>query len=65
MNLILTFIGFLIIWAQFSDVLGRKAFVVLALVVFIAFSGACGGAQTATQLYVLLLQKLPQLLSRI
>ncbi|KAI9706730.1 MAG: hypothetical protein M1820_004700 [Bogoriella megaspora] len=49
---LLTFTGFLIIWAQFSHAIGRKLFVILAYLIFIAFSGACAGAQTAVQLIV-------------
>ncbi|TGO51456.1 hypothetical protein BCON_0161g00290 [Botryotinia convoluta] len=44
--------GFLVVWAQFSDVLGRKLFVTLAVIIFMIFSGACAGAQTATQLII-------------
>ncbi|KAF4625358.1 hypothetical protein G7Y89_g12808 [Cudoniella acicularis] len=44
--------SFLVIWAQFSDVLGRKLFVALAVITFMIFSGACAGAQSATQLII-------------
>ncbi|KAF2235166.1 MFS general substrate transporter [Viridothelium virens] len=48
----LTYTGFLIIWAQFSHVLGRKPSVILAHVLFISFSGACAGSRTALQLII-------------
>ncbi|KAF2758475.1 MFS multidrug transporter-like protein [Pseudovirgaria hyperparasitica] len=50
---LLTYTGFLIIWAQFSHVLGRKTFTLAAFALFIAFSIGCATAQTATQLIVL------------
>lgn len=43
-------LGFLIIWAKLSDIFGRKSFASLATFVFVVFSGACGAAQTITQL---------------
>lgn len=45
-------IGFIIIWAKLSDIFGRKLFLMIAILLFIVFSGACGGSQTALQLYV-------------
>ncbi len=42
--------GFLIIVSRFSDVFGRKPLVLLAVFLFTVFSGACGAAQTFTQL---------------
>lgn len=33
-----------------SDLVGRKIMLVLAIVIFLAFSGGCGGAATSTQL---------------
>ena len=42
--------GFLIIWAKLSDIYGRKFFVLLSVLIFVIFSGACGAAQTMTQL---------------
>lgn len=44
--------GFLIIWAKISDVLSRKLMICLAVLVFLVFSGACGAAQSLTQLCV-------------
>ncbi|CAF9915301.1 MAG: hypothetical protein HETSPECPRED_002355 [Heterodermia speciosa] len=48
----LTYTGFLIIWAKFSDIFGRKPLVVASISLFIVFSAACGGAQTLTQLII-------------
>ncbi|KAF2248085.1 MFS general substrate transporter [Trematosphaeria pertusa] len=39
-----------IIWAKLSDIYGRKETIVASLILFSAFSGACGGSQTVTQL---------------
>jgi MFS family permease len=47
---LLTYSGFPIIWAKLSDIFGRKPCLLTALVLFLGFSGACGGAQTMTQL---------------
>ena len=44
--------GMLIIWAKLSDIFGRKHLVIVAVLVFTAFSGACGAAQSMTQLWV-------------
>lgn len=44
--------GFIVIIARISDVLGRKSMLLSSLLVFTIFSGACGAAQTITQLYV-------------
>ncbi|KAL4979749.1 major facilitator superfamily domain-containing protein [Aspergillus desertorum] len=48
-----TYFSFLIIWAKISDLVGRKVMLITALAIFLAFSGGCGGAQTALQLVVL------------
>ncbi|KAL6233128.1 hypothetical protein BDW75DRAFT_252196 [Aspergillus navahoensis] len=48
-----TYFSFLIIWAKISDLVGRKIMLIVALVIFLGFSGGCGGAQTALQLIVL------------
>lgn len=45
------FLGMLIIWAKVSDIFGRKIFAVTAIAIFTIFSGACGAAQSMTQLY--------------
>ena len=42
--------GFIIVWAKISDIYGRKPMQLLALFVFTIFSGACGAAQSVTQL---------------
>lgn len=47
---LITYTGLLIAWAKFSDIFGRKASLLASLAFFMAFSGACGGAQTITQL---------------
>jgi MFS family permease len=47
------FEGFIVIIAKISDVLGRKSMLFSSLLVFTIFSGACGAAQTITQLYVI------------
>lgn len=44
--------GFLIIWAKLSDIFGRKLFSTIAALIFVVFSGACGAAQSITQLQV-------------
>ncbi|KAE8372688.1 major facilitator superfamily domain-containing protein [Aspergillus bertholletiae] len=44
-----SYFSFLIIWAKMSDFLGRKIMLVAALVLFLAFSGGCGGARTPVQ----------------
>ena len=44
--------GFLIILSRFSDVFGRKPLMLLTVFLFTVFSGACGAAQTFTQLWV-------------
>lgn len=45
-----TLVGFLIIWARLSDLIGRKLMLMIAIVLFLAFSAACGGGQTALQM---------------
>lgn len=42
--------GALIIWAKMSDLVGRKIMLVVALVIFLTFSGGCGGASNSTEL---------------
>ena len=44
--------GFIIIWAKLSDILMRKWSLIASLAIFIAASGACGGAQSMTMLLV-------------
>ncbi|CAD6444310.1 497df385-445e-4097-bfd8-b7a1fd65287b [Sclerotinia trifoliorum] len=45
-----TYFSALIIWAKMSDLVGRKVMLVAAIVIFLAFSGGCGGAATSTQI---------------
>ncbi|KAH8690543.1 putative efflux pump antibiotic resistance protein [Talaromyces proteolyticus] len=47
-----SYTGFFIIWTKLSDFLGRKIGIISSSIVFIAFSGACGGSSTMTQLIV-------------
>ncbi|KAJ4350433.1 uncharacterized protein N0V89_009054 [Didymosphaeria variabile] len=49
---LLTYTGFIIVWAKLSDIFGRKTCSVASLAIFTIFSGACGGAQTMTQLII-------------
>ncbi|TVY23362.1 Efflux pump [Lachnellula hyalina] len=49
---LLTYSGFVIIWAKLSDIYGRKPLLLASLFIFTAFSGGCGAAQTLTQLIV-------------
>ncbi|KAK3689075.1 putative multidrug resistance protein fnx1 [Podospora appendiculata] len=48
---LITYISGIVIWAKLSDLFGRKL-VVLALLIFTAFSGGCAAAQTMVQLIV-------------
>ena len=47
---LIAFSGFLIIWAQFSEVLGRKSFAIAAMIIFMAFSAGCASSRTSTEL---------------
>ncbi|KAI1328455.1 drug resistance transporter [Xylariaceae sp. FL0255] len=49
---LITYTSFLVIVAKLSDHFGRKQTYLTALVIFTAFSGGCGGAQTIVQLIV-------------
>lgn len=42
--------GMIIIWSKLSDLFGRKPAILATLSIFTLFSGACGAAQTMTQL---------------
>ena len=46
-------VGVLIVYAKLSDIFGRKSFLLLAIAIFVVFSGACGAAQTIEQLWAL------------
>ncbi|PVI05321.1 MFS general substrate transporter [Periconia macrospinosa] len=50
---LLTYSGFLVIWAKISEIAGRKACLTVAFAAFVLFSGGCGAAQTSTQLITL------------
>lgn len=43
-------VGFLIIWAKTSDIMGRKTCLTTAIGMFVIASAACAAAQTMTQL---------------
>lgn len=45
-----TYTGFLVIWAKFSDILGRKRSLLIGLVIFVVFSAGAGAAQSMNQL---------------
>ncbi|CAK39059.1 uncharacterized protein An04g10000 [Aspergillus niger] len=48
----LGYAGLLVISAKFSDIFGRKSCLLVAVFLFVVFSGACGAAQTMEQLIV-------------
>ena len=47
---LITYTATIIIWAKLSDIFGRKHTLAACLLIFTAFSGGCGGAQTMNQL---------------
>ena len=47
---LLTYTGFLVIYAKFSDIFGAKFMILLALLVFTVFSIVCGAATGMTEL---------------
>lgn len=47
---LLTYTGFLVIYAKFSDILGRKFMLLLALALFTVFSIVCGSISSILQL---------------
>ncbi|PVH98544.1 MFS general substrate transporter [Periconia macrospinosa] len=49
---LITYTGFIMIWAKFSDYFGQKSSVIASSLIFVLFSGGCGAAQTITQLIV-------------
>lgn len=49
---LLGYVSVVVIFSKFSDVFGRKQVLVSCIAIFIIFSGACGAAQSITQLYV-------------
>lgn len=52
---LLTYTGFLTIFARCSDVFGRKPILLIGLVTFTAASCACGAATSMIQLYAIYL----------
>ncbi|KAK6854951.1 MFS general substrate transporter [Apiospora arundinis] len=44
--------GVIVIFAKFSDIVGRKLILLISVAFFIVFSAACAGSQTAVQLIV-------------
>ncbi|KAF5877909.1 putative mfs multidrug transporter protein [Botrytis fragariae] len=49
---LVTYSSTLIIWTKVSDIFGRKSSIITAVLLFTAFSGACGAAQTITQIII-------------
>ncbi|KAI0506653.1 drug resistance transporter [Xylaria bambusicola] len=49
---LITYTAGLVIVAKLSDIFGRKRTYLVALLIFTAFSGGCGGSQTIVQLIV-------------
>jgi MFS family permease len=47
-------LGFLVIYAKFSDVFGKKTMLIFALTIFTLFSILCGAANGIVELLVLL-----------
>ncbi|KAF4957020.1 hypothetical protein FGADI_3434 [Fusarium gaditjirri] len=50
---LLTYTGFLTIYAKLSDVFGKKTMLLLALLIFTLFSGLCGAANNVVDLIIL------------
>ncbi|KAF5548162.1 multidrug transporter [Fusarium napiforme] len=50
---LLTYTGFLTIYAKLSDVFGKKTMLLLALFIFTLFSGLCGAANNVVDLIIL------------
>ncbi|KAF9893068.1 hypothetical protein FE257_012479 [Aspergillus nanangensis] len=49
---LLTYAGFLLIWSKASDIWGIKPCLLTSIILFTAFSGGCGAAQTLSQLII-------------
>ncbi|KAF2093099.1 drug resistance transporter EmrB/QacA subfamily [Rhizodiscina lignyota] len=47
---LLTYTGFLVVYAKFGDIFGRKSMLILALLIFILFSILCGASNHITEL---------------
>ncbi|KAH7303218.1 major facilitator superfamily domain-containing protein, partial [Stachybotrys elegans] len=50
---LLGWVGVVTVFAKLSDIFGRKPIMLMCLVTFTIFSGACGAAQSITQLIIL------------
>ncbi|RGP61088.1 hypothetical protein FLONG3_10643 [Fusarium longipes] len=50
---LLTYTGFLTIYAKLSDVFGKKTMLLLALLIFTVFSGLCGATDNVVDLIIL------------
>ncbi|KAI0109798.1 drug resistance transporter EmrB/QacA subfamily [Daldinia grandis] len=49
---LITYTGFLVVYAKFSDILGRKLLILIAIAFFTVFSIVCGSISNMTQLIV-------------
>ncbi|KAH9860969.1 hypothetical protein IAQ61_010705 [Plenodomus lingam] len=49
---LITYTSMIIIWAKLSDIFGRKYTAIATVLIFTAFSGACGAAQTMNQMII-------------
>ncbi|KAF1952250.1 MFS general substrate transporter, partial [Byssothecium circinans] len=49
---LISYMGFMLIWAKVSDIIGRKYAFISTMTIFTVFSGACGGAKTMEQLII-------------
>ncbi|KAI1759003.1 putative multidrug resistance protein fnx1 [Hypoxylon sp. FL1150] len=49
---LITYTSGLVIWAKVSDLVGRKPAYIISLLIFSAFAGGCGAAQTMVQLII-------------
>ncbi|KAF4636426.1 hypothetical protein G7Y89_g1666 [Cudoniella acicularis] len=49
---LITYASTLIIWSKVSDAFGRKPSILAAVIIFTAFSGGCGAAQSMNQLII-------------
>ncbi|OTA55986.1 drug resistance transporter EmrB/QacA subfamily [Hypoxylon sp. EC38] len=49
---LITYTGFLVVYAKFSDILGRKLLILVAIAFFTVFSIVCGSISNMTQLIV-------------
>lgn len=49
---LITYTGFLVVYAKFSDIMGRKLLILVAIAFFTVFSIVCGSISNMTQLIV-------------